>query len=441
MKRLRSGVWFFAVSFGVAVIHDGQLDGQEQRPPVRERPETTATCDWFAAPTVSAGGAGTLQAPWSIETAFSSQRIRPGQTLCLRGGTYRAGVRRPFKTVLNGTPDRPVKVRSFPGEHAVLDGSNISPTFAYTPRQGPTNVFTLVVAGAHTWIMDVEITSSSVETRQETVMDGRGPTLSRGRGLAMTGRGSKLINSLVHNTGSSGIFISGNPPVDAPGAEVYGCLFWDNGWQYPEKMRGRGGGHAFYLDGNDDPTAPKRIADTFIGANFGDFGLQIVGGPNGFVIENNIIARRSLVGSNASNVVFRNNMWWRAGLGGLSPGVALEENVGLGPRGEFRMPPDQVIVKPNAYDPNRAHIVIYNDAESSTVRADLSTLGWPANSAYELHTMFDFKNDIVAGKLSGSMLEVVMSPEKHTMPVPHGWTASLMPNPFPKFGAFVILRK
>jgi hypothetical protein len=81
-----------------------------------QSPSAAAVGDWFPAADVVEGGEGTLASPWPIATALRSDQIRPGQTLCLRGGTYRAETGRPFRVALVGTAEKPIIVRSYPGD-------------------------------------------------------------------------------------------------------------------------------------------------------------------------------------------------------------------------------------------------------------------------------------------------------------------------------------
>ncbi|MDP7132654.1 MAG: right-handed parallel beta-helix repeat-containing protein, partial [Planctomycetota bacterium] len=63
------------------------------------------------------GGAGDKKAPWrSIGKAL--ENVQPGGTVCLRGGVYYERV----TCKARGTPGKPVIVRSFPGELAIIDG-------------------------------------------------------------------------------------------------------------------------------------------------------------------------------------------------------------------------------------------------------------------------------------------------------------------------------
>jgi len=60
---------------------------------------------------------GSLEKPWkTIQHAM--EKLQPGDTLYLRGGSY-------FENVycsVQGTPEKPITIRSYPGETAILDG-------------------------------------------------------------------------------------------------------------------------------------------------------------------------------------------------------------------------------------------------------------------------------------------------------------------------------
>lgn len=78
------------------------------------------------------GNEGTAQAPWKT-LAYALRRLKPGDTLYLRGGTYHE------KVSLNrsGTAEAPITIASHPGELAVIDGGlrefHDSPTTAWKP--------------------------------------------------------------------------------------------------------------------------------------------------------------------------------------------------------------------------------------------------------------------------------------------------------------------
>lgn len=80
-------------------------------------------CDLVAARDGSDSGAGTLNAPLRTPQRMAD-RLRPGQTGCLRAGTY-GGRGRPgyvLRFRRGGRRGAPVTVRSFPGERARLAG-------------------------------------------------------------------------------------------------------------------------------------------------------------------------------------------------------------------------------------------------------------------------------------------------------------------------------
>ncbi len=61
---------------------------------------------------------GTQDAPWK-SVAHALQQILPGETLYLRGGTYYEHV----YCAVAGTAEKPITIRSYPGELAVIDGA------------------------------------------------------------------------------------------------------------------------------------------------------------------------------------------------------------------------------------------------------------------------------------------------------------------------------
>ena len=60
---------------------------------------------------------GTSDRPWKTLNA-SLKKLVPGETLCLRGGVYWEGV----VVTVSGIKEKPITIRSYPGELAVIDG-------------------------------------------------------------------------------------------------------------------------------------------------------------------------------------------------------------------------------------------------------------------------------------------------------------------------------
>ena len=50
--------------------------------------------DFYVSPSGSAGNTGSISSPWDLQTALNQPAaVRPGDTIWLRGGTYRSGFR------------------------------------------------------------------------------------------------------------------------------------------------------------------------------------------------------------------------------------------------------------------------------------------------------------------------------------------------------------
>jgi hypothetical protein len=72
--------------------------------------------DYFVSPTGSNTNSGSLTQPWQT-LAFSIPRLRPGDTLYLRGGLYREQV----TISVSGTSSAPITIAGMSGETAVID--------------------------------------------------------------------------------------------------------------------------------------------------------------------------------------------------------------------------------------------------------------------------------------------------------------------------------
>jgi hypothetical protein len=96
-------------------------------------PLDRASRHWFVdAARGSDQGTGARDSPWqTVRNAL--KQLQPGDTLCLRGGTYyeRLAIR------VAGEKDRPITIRSYPGELAILDGGyrefNDQPATSWEP--------------------------------------------------------------------------------------------------------------------------------------------------------------------------------------------------------------------------------------------------------------------------------------------------------------------
>ncbi|MDQ3621479.1 MAG: DUF1565 domain-containing protein [Verrucomicrobiota bacterium] len=86
-------------------------------PAAATRPPVTGAKLFVDAARGNDAAAGREQAPWRT-LGHALRRLKPGDTLCLRGGTYYERV----SLSRSGTEEAPITICSYPGELAVLDG-------------------------------------------------------------------------------------------------------------------------------------------------------------------------------------------------------------------------------------------------------------------------------------------------------------------------------
>jgi len=430
--------------------------------------------EFYVSPAGSPAGNGTMRAPWDLRTALSHPRaVRPGDTIWLRGGTYR-GV---FRSLLTGAPGRPIKVRSYPGEWARVDGE-ANRTF-----------HVINVNGRFTWYMEFEVFRSGFN--REIFRSGCGITLG---GIDVNTPNNKLINLVVHDT-SLGIGVFS----DAPNTEVYGNILYYNGWI--ELPRGRACDHGIY---GQNRFGNKVIKDNISFQNFAT-GITPHGTTvaflNNFEIEGNVAFNNGIIALSRGKEMEGRNLWWSnccptanvaqnprivnnytyypdtvrgAGsffilaatanavisgnymMGGTlrlherHPNIKFTDNsiyaddmVGVSksaqPDNKFysaKPESNAVFVRPNQYDNNRAHIIVYNWEKLDSAEINISNLGFRPGDPFELRNVQDYFSDVVRGTYDGQPIRVPMT--GRTMAEPVDWKT---PAPsFPEFGVFVLIR-
>ena len=200
---------------------------------------------FFAAPNGTTSGNGSINNPWDLETAFSQPAaVQPGDTVYLRGGTYKVPNKvLGFTSKLTGTLGNPIKMMSYPGEWAIIDG-NIS----YSQIK---NVTIIKIIGEYTWYMGFEITNSDTGNRKIDI-SGSNPTERRGEAILDQGFENKIINTVIHDTGAGISSFS-----HGENGEYYGNSIYNVGWDAPD----RGHGDATYIQNNSDY---KRLEENFL---------------------------------------------------------------------------------------------------------------------------------------------------------------------------------
>ena len=343
-------------------------------------------------------------------------QVAPGDVIWVRGGKYRG----PLELKLAGKPGAPVHVRAYPGERAtILDG-----TLFVTPPSG------------YVWIWDLEIsTTTPPEKRhiQETGSHPRQLPTSFGDGININHasghvyHGLKFINLSVHDTRQGFSFW-----VDAVDGEIYGCLIYDNGWLAPD----RGHGHCIYTQNKD---GVKTISNCIMSAKFnGAYTVHAYGSDrayvDNYVVEDNIAYENGPVlvgGGRPSNHirVLHNYLYgvgMRIGYGArqnqdcevrhniIAKGTLLIDrykNVVQGGNSQQTVPERKAVVIPNKYDPNRAHLAVYNGAHAPEVVVEVSTFLKSGEMFRLLNPKDVFGEPVLAGTCQGPTIAVPMHGE------------------------------
>ena len=450
---------------------------------------------FYVSPSGSPSGDGSFANPWDLTTALGGPpAVTPGSTIWLRGGTYADGSFGGYWSDLRGTPEAPIVVRQYPGEHATLTKF-------------------LFVRGGYTWYWGFELAHTL-------------PPAGNAFGIDVRAAGVKFINLVVHDATASGIFIW---PEASSDVEVSGSIFFNNG-RTNDLDHGIycGSANSLVLQDNivfdnwafgihcfDKPLPALRNvtlqgnvafnnyiwgvpsgADIFVGGHFPASGIII--DHNYTYRSQNLNTRTADIGYNLAvnrDVVFTNNYfvggWSRVGnwatatvsgntlfnathgwllwnLGDLS-GQRWSANRFFGdttaaawrydsssitnfrawraltkldnPGGYAGAAPEglQIVVRPNRYEPGRANIIVYNWAQHSTVSVDVAGI-LNVGDRYVVQNVQDFYGAPAAGGIyTGGLLDLPMG--SVTPPTPLGTTpAQLAPVTGPTFNVFVLMK-
>ena len=363
-----------------------------------------------------AGNPGTKEAPWDLPSALAGRaEVKPGDVVWVRGGTYRG--KQELK--LTGRDGAPIHVRAYPGERATLmDGT----LFVEVPA-------------SHVWIWDLEIATSTPPEQRVIREAGSHPRLPanfadgisiRHTNSAAVMKDVKLIDLVIRDT-SQGISFW----IDAVDSEIHGCLIYDNGWKAPD----RGHGHCIYTQNRD---GIKTISGNILSAKYdGAYTLHAYGSDNAYVdnyvAEDNIAYETGpfLIGGGrpSRNIkVLRNDLYGVAmqiGYGSdQNEGVEVRDNVIAG--GKLRIRGPQTVVSeanretlpgrearliPNRYDPNRAHLAVYNGKKAPQVDVGVSGFLKPGETFRLMNPRDFYGKPVLNGTCSGATVTVPMTGE------------------------------
>ena len=190
---------------------------------------------FFVSPGGSLSGDGSWDSPWDLATALQHPpAVRPGDTIWLRGGTYRGA----YVSKLSGTEIAPILVREMPTEEVIIDLFDSS-----------SGIGTLMeLGGQHTWYWGFEVFSSDSSPRVTSEAGSWPESVTRGD-FHVKGSHLKLINLEIHDLGQGlGFWSAGT------GGEANGLIIYNNGWSSVDRNHG----HAIYTQNEG---AVRRLVD------------------------------------------------------------------------------------------------------------------------------------------------------------------------------------
>lgn len=194
--------------------------------PLPARYTGVAEADLYVAPDGSDSGDGTLRHPYAT-LGKAVAAVRPGQTIALRGGTYRPT--EPIGIKTSGTAAEPITLSNYRDEHPVIDASAI-----------PDGKWTITQRTAYWTVQGLEIHGSTshayvCESCRHTVFRRLSLHGNVESGLTLRGAGTtadSVLDSDFYDNhpreerGGVGLAISFG---DGAGTVVRGCRAWGNG--------------------------------------------------------------------------------------------------------------------------------------------------------------------------------------------------------------------
>ncbi|KPL83173.1 hypothetical protein SE15_07910 [Thermanaerothrix daxensis] len=450
---------------------------------------------FFAAPNGSRNGDGSMERPFDLAYAIEDKAktgfFQPGDVIWVRGGTYGGGGLTYFNSHLQGTPDRPIVVRAYPGERPIING-NVK----------------IYKSNVIFWGLEVVNT----DPRRTSAYSGSFPNdIYREDAFSIYASNVALINNIMHDA-AEGVYAD-DRAIDPV---IYGNLIYNNGWKGPD----RGHGHGIYAQNQQ---GSKWIEENIIFNNFSGYSLHVYRENDypllNFNLDGNVTFNGTfLIGGRqpARNVILTHQhtynetvalgfaetqnqnvrlqasylfnrgdyalevKWWQGvtvdhnTLGGQNApllnfvstsGATWDENqyYFASTRAPFLINGQartwnqwrsstgfdahssmvngwptysQVIIRSNRYEAKRGHIIVYNWALQSQVMVDLSGLGYKVGDRYEIHNAQNY-DETLTGTYQGEPVALPMNGWSVAKPI--GWPEPLRPVTLPEFGVFIVL--
>lgn len=378
-------------------------------------------------------GNGSPQYPFDLISAFAYPHIAAGHIVWLKTGTYQVA----STCSLGGASGNPITLKPLNAGARVILNNNT------------------VLNGSYLEFRNLEFAYDGWTTR-ESAQAGESPNDLPNIVLSINTVAVKFINCIIHDLRQPGFWSA------ATNAEMNGCILFNNGWNAPD----RGHGHGIYTQ---NTSGTKLIKDCVIFDNFG-WGIHAYSGAaSGLVgislIGNTCFRNGSLSGTVRPDMLIgaesgivqaptiQANMTYGGSLGLQLYGAGAEDvtltnnYMPNGKSGTYTSTTEsgnywdaaignQVFVRANDYDANRANVTIYNQAQADTVQVDVSSV-LNAGDSYRLRNVQDFFVDWQTGTVAGDgTITVDMQASNRSVQAPVAWTAP--DTTFPNFGCFVL---
>ncbi|HKE91821.1 MAG TPA: NosD domain-containing protein [Gemmatimonadales bacterium] len=460
-------------------------------PAGRQQVGTAPRTGHYVAPKGTPAGNGSVQRPWDLQFALSGARgrVHAGDTVWLRGGTYHGE----FRTSLDGAAGRWIVFRQYPGERATIDGTlradgsylafwgfevmqSVPDTYGIQANTAHGKFINLIVHDAGT--QGVSFWTPAVDAElYGCIIYNNGTHDNFDHGTYVHNEdGTKLItDNVFFNNLARGIQIYASPknPV-LRNITVEGNVSFDNGtisnvvaarenliFNAPVPTEGMVGiANMLYFAGDEGINlrvgkyAPQNNRDIVLRNNYaagGKIGLEMIE-PwiKATVTGNTFIGSRDVVkvggASLPGHYQWSDNTWVR------DPGAKAwrdedkayewddwKRASGLGSRDAVLPEPpkaSKVFVRPNRYEPGRAHIIVYNWAGGPSVAVDVSGVLKPGDRYEVRNVQSVFGAPVASGVYQGGMIAVPMTGV--TPPAPIGRVTRTPPKTAPEFDVFLL---
>jgi hypothetical protein len=466
---------------------------------------SSSAADFYVSPNPRPGADGSINDPWPLAKALNGPPIvQPGDTIWIREGVYNAA----FISRLKGTQELPIVVRGYPGERVILDGNGIGWQKSALRVEGSwtwfrdfeitnSNAYTFGHARSHS----VEIYGPHTKLINLVIYGtGQGP------GFWTQSVEAEIYGCIVFQNGwlasdrghGHGIYTQNDTGLKQVRDSILFNHFGYNFHAYGSSnsrinnylIKGNVFFNGDFLAGGNTPALDIRIEDNAfyrapVGLGYGNpynknlvFANNIVGShfvarfweggrihnntfvpfdasaqdpamalylrPNGdkadFDVDENIYTR----GPAKSGIDFAFN----SGEGVRSMRFAGWQAMGYDSKSRYleESHPDenQVLLNVNEYDPNRAHLVIFNWRNLDEVEVDFSRLNLQPGDEYEIRNVQNFFEEAMTGSYDGNPVKVPMNMWTNGKPIlMHNPQTDedkpiVKPNTFPEFGAFLV---